>query len=650
MNKPTPKNLFLCVLFSLCATTAIAEDACKPTEEQKAVSDFAWVFTGAFRPEMFYSRNINFNNNKIDHDKIWYMRHNLDANVDLKYGMLTYDAMVAELYVSMRNKGIWGNPNSLVPTTRAFTKILKSVTGLHAHAVPRMMFWMREVWMRLDASKIMGLGLPNEHTFTLGAFPFELGRGISLGDAYAVSQEILGFYTDNSIDQYAFGGKLSGDIIPDKLGYDVYVGLLQNRTSGFGDTSEESKVSLYNGLSNGVRGFGVVNFVAAGRFNIDIFNNKRFGSLHLEPYGLYNSDPEQRIIFPGDANGKLGTLGLACEYKGGRFELGFDYAQNLGRQMVRGVDRNVVQLENRLGVVNEVNSQVLQGSPTSRRKALVTPDAEALIKASRADEILGVNKQAQNGESIGFCADQNTELFNSAIRFRDPYLNTYQGWMFVTDAALWVYKKDLQVAVTAGVASGDENPNTEVIDGTYTGFIPLQSNYAGKRVKSIFVIGQGSPKRPLSAPRSNQAPNQFADVLNGFTNIVLCGASLNYKPKDVEKAYKIMPNFLVYWQQKPTKRFDIPTMKETNQDARSFLGSELNLYLDYYLLKDLRLYLVGGAFFPGDHYQDIRGIPLDDAQKRALDRIDFTGFELADVPNIGTDVSYSFNLGMEFKW
>ena len=51
----------------------------------------------------------------------------------------------------------------------------------------------------------------------------QLGRGISLGAAYALaSGQPLGFYSDGAIHQYAFGFKLSGDIIADLLSYDIY--------------------------------------------------------------------------------------------------------------------------------------------------------------------------------------------------------------------------------------------------------------------------------------------------------------------------------------------------------------------------------------------------------------------------------------------
>ena len=61
------------------------------------------------------------------------------------------------------------------------------------------------------------LGFESNHSFTVGAFPFELGRGISLGAAYAIGPGPLGFYSDGMIDQFAFGFKFSGEIVPDVL-------------------------------------------------------------------------------------------------------------------------------------------------------------------------------------------------------------------------------------------------------------------------------------------------------------------------------------------------------------------------------------------------------------------------------------------------
>ncbi len=45
--------------------------------------------------------------------------------------------------------------------------------------------------------------------------------------------------------------------------------------------------------------------------------------------------------------------------KGETSNLVFDTAMNVGHQSVYGLDRNIIQLEARKGVVTEVNSQVI---------------------------------------------------------------------------------------------------------------------------------------------------------------------------------------------------------------------------------------------------------------------------------------------------
>lgn len=647
MNKLTPKKLFLCVMLS-SPFMAFAETILTPT-----VTDFNWKFSGSFRPEMLYGRNVSLLNNRVETDKQWFMRHIFDLNFDLTYGQLTYEKEIAKFYTTMRNKAIWGNPNSILSTTSATIKDVNSVVGDHSHNVPRHLLWIRELWFKFNILKAMGLSFTNEHTLTLGAFPFELGRGIALGDAYAVGPELLGYYFEGAVDQYAYGAKLSGDILPDVLSYDFYTAILNNKSSTLGDTGEKIRGQELGRFLNPVRGFGVISFVVAGRLNWTVFESVRFGTLTLEPYGLYNNDPEQSVALLGDSSSRLGTVGLASEYKGSRFELGFDYAQNFGRQLVKGIDRNKVERRNLNGALVELNSEVLVGSADSKTKALFIPgsDSQNLIIASRAPEQLSVDLEPQNGKSIGISSTpQNLgTLFNSKTRFRDSFTNTYEGWMFVIDALLWLYKKDLYFSATAGVSSGDDNPNEETIDGVYSGFIPLQELYSGKRVRSSFLLG-GKVKRPLAIPEDEQAPSPFASNVSGFTNIVFCGAALNYKPQDVPKQYNINPNLLAFWQQKATKKFDIISGKNSKDDARNFLGIEANVFFNYFLLKDLRLFLVSAVFFPGTHYQDIRGLPLNAAQLAALSELDTTGFTNEQVPNIGTDVAYSFNLGIEFKF
>src|SRR5690606_5058198 len=152
----------------------------------------------------------------------------------------------------------------------------------------------------------------------------------------------FGFYADSAIDQYAFGARFSGELISKVLSYDFYTAILQNNSGSLNDTSRKILGQEYERLETPERGFGKINFLMAGRFNWTVFDNDWLGRMTLEPYALYNNDPEQRIEFRGDATSKLGTLGLAGEFYGKRFEAGFDYAVNLGEQRVKGWDRNII--------------------------------------------------------------------------------------------------------------------------------------------------------------------------------------------------------------------------------------------------------------------------------------------------------------------
>ncbi|HRN78364.1 MAG TPA: hypothetical protein PLU71_03935 [Candidatus Dependentiae bacterium] len=607
--------------------------------------NFEYDFSGKFRPEMFYGKNVNLLNNNTPHDQTWYMRHTLDATLDVLYGAATYDRPVAEVLFTLRNKATWGNKDSITRTTDADIKDIDVVGSSHSHALPRLIFWMREGWLRFDLEAAMGLGLVNKHDFTIGAFPFELGRGIALGDAYAVNGGVLGFYTDNVVDQYAFGAKLSGEIVKDILYYDLYTAILQNNSSSFGDINRRILGQEYGKRLKPERGFGKINYVVAGRFQWYVFDSEKFGTLMLEPYGLFNNDPEQKVEFLGDASSRLGTIGAALEYEHRDIiDFGFEYALNLGNQKVKGWDRNSIRfaIDADTGFVKEVNTHVVNGNGNDVTFNPASSSGRAVQKA------INESYQNESQNSQEFAVVDGMELINKSNRFRNPYTNIFEGWMFVADFSTWIYKKDLKLSMAVGLASGDDNPNEETIDGNYTGFIPLQSIYSGKRVRSSFVLG-GKLRRPLEAPQFEQAPSKFAQEVSDFTNLIYTGMALDWEPKGWEKNFKLNPNVLAYWQEKPTRKFDAFTKTFLDELASTYLGLELNLFAHYFLLKDLRLFFVGAVVFPGSHYTDIKGIPLNAEQDRALDRLDAVAGN-DRIPNLGDDTAFTFNLGLEFKF
>jgi len=626
-------------------------------------SDTWFAFTGSFRPEFFYGKNISLLNDNNPNDRILYARHTLDFKFDASYGREKYGHDIIYARFSPRNKTIWGDPKGYFQTTNNTIKSLEVVYGSHRHYNPRIFFWIREIWLELDINDVFNWYSLSRHTLTIGAFRFELGRGIALGDAYAVGPEVLGFYTNGAVDQYAFGIKLSGDIVEDRLSYDLYGANLENKSGNVFDTSERILGQEYGCRKTPERGFGKVNFLVAGRLNWTAVNIPNFARVILEPYWLYNVQPEQRVEFLGDAKSVLGTLGVAGEYQGSRFDFGFEYATNLGHQDVKGWDRNITALNNRDSFQTIVNTQVIYqnksnpSDPLNGKKFPYIPGstAQTLIENSPQDE-------SQNGKEIGTATldNQQITLVNSDARFKNQYTNKLEGWMFVTDAAWWNKCKDLNVAVTFGFASGDNNPNEVTKDGVYSGFIPLQSLYSGKakRVRSAFMLGgSGKLKRPLALPISRRPAGTFAPAVNGFTNLIFAGGAMYWQPNYMNGKLTLHPNMIFYWQDMPVKGYDATTGQDTKDNASKFLGTEFSLFFNYYLKPPLRLFLVGSIFIPGTHFSDIIGKPINKLQLQRikdrierLDRQDKTGFLDERIPNIGDNTAYTLNMGIEFRF
>jgi len=638
---------------------------------------FDWRFSGTFKPgDTFYGKNITFLNSCNKNDKILYLKHTLDLNADFA----CYDLVKARF--SARNKAVWGS-NEVAPTTTVSTKILDSVGQNHKHFIPRHIGWIREAWIEFSLNEAFGFDKSYEkkHIFTLGAFPFQLGRGIALGDAYAVAPDYIGFYSDGAVDQYAFGAKVSGDLVLEKLSYDLYGAILDNQSNSLSKTEQNILGQEYGRLNTPERGFGKINFLFAGRLNWTPVNDPDKGKLFVEPYFLYNSDPEQQVEDLADATSRLGTIGIATEYEGDHFEFGFDGALNFGSQTVKGWDRNTIELQNRNGQVQEVNSHVyvnadpINDTNISNWDAYKAPHVSNGVISGGAVSTAGstakglvngaVQYESMNGKSIGIATDldnvstipadtvnaSKNELFNATNRFRNEYKDKYKGFMFVTDAAWFICDRDVKIAATAGYASGDRDPNFDLVDGDYRGFIGLQELYAGKRVKSAFFLGSaGKLRLPLDTLPSEKQSNRFGALVSGFTNLAFVGTGVTWEPSDWEKSFSLNPNMIAFWQTFPDKAFDLKTGTTKDCCARSFLGLEFNLFLKKQLMCDLYFFGVGSIFVPGSHFNDVFGKPLNAAQQKILDRFDRTGYNNDPVPGLGNNTSYTINLGFEYKF
>lgn len=619
--------------------------------------DTEFEIRGKYRNDLLTDlRNGNLLNfcNPTDHIIIP-GKHTFDLTFLYHYGRISHGYDVIKLVGTLRNRYIFGDPEANAATAKTTVKDLEAVVFEHDHPLTLLLPIFRELWLELTLNDLAGFCSGHRHTFTVGVFPFQLGRGIALGDAYATTPDFLGYNPSNAVQQYAPGFKFSGALMDnDELTYDVYVEIEDNRSDTFTNTNLRIRGQQYGHRFNSARGFGKINYIIAGRlayYPWDEIGKK----LYIEPYGLFNNEREQRIEFLGDASSKLGTLGLALEAEYGCWEFGFDTAFNMGKQCVFGWDRNIITRELRNGIAYWVNDKV-----TAIASDVSTGDIagkKAIYIAGSANQRAieeGAQSQTLNGLQI-----DGLNLRNAFDRFSDPYTNTYSGKMFVLDAAYWFMRPQLKWAWAVGLATGDVPPNRDIeeindssIDGNYRGFIGLQEIYAGTRVRSAFLLaGAGRVPRVAVFPAPTYPGDKSAALVTRFTNIVFGGTALWSDFTICGRNFKINPNILIYGQEFPTRFFDrVAPNVFLPRAASKFFGTELNAFLEATLLPDLKLFSVVAFFVPGTHFKDIKGLPLNREQQKALDEFDKTGALRERVPFLGNDVAYYLNLGLEFKF
>lgn len=656
------KNRYIRALFFLLATPlARAEVDCfQPLIKPALKGAFGDVtLEGAlrFRIESFYGQGLQFFNNDPLDQIVIPAKHTIDGSLALGIGKPSRGFDIVRLKTTVRTRGTWGAPESIASTGPAPLKDNDAVFGVHTHPINRFILWMRELWMEVSLEGIFNNPNIYNHTFSMGLFPFELGRGISLGAAYATDPDILGYTPMTGIDQYAPGFKLSGNLVlPNCLSYDLYAAILRNRSDTFTNVNLATQSQEFDSvgdsrLCNPARGFGKIDYLIAGRLKWRAIDNAD-ARVHFEPYVLYDRQAEQRIEFIGDAESKLGTIGMALntEYKGFIFD--FEWAQNMGRQSVKGWDRNIVTKENRNGTSVYVNSEV---TATSAATAPDTPGSKALQTSANQTIINNAPRGEQyNGEQIG-----ESNLQNSIQRFSNPYYNTYSGTMFVADIG-YRFAPNWRFAVEVGFATGDKNPNRDIQglgdsnkDGNYRGFISLQEVYQGTLVKSAFLLN-GSAKVPrVSNFASFNLSDPTANLITRFNNIIYVGPSVEIKGTFHDMAWSVMPNVITYWQEFPLKIFDRTLGVSENRNAQQWLGIEANFFGDIMLAQDFKLFFVGALFFPGSYYDDIKGKPITKEQQKAIDRLEKTGPAAPAGERVifsDNKVAFFMNLGLEYRF
>lgn len=598
-----------------------------------------FIVTGTIKNESEFDIFTTLLRDNI-HDKLFYTRTTADL-------MFFGDTPSVQAKLAVRSRLVWGN-HKITTTDRKYLVTLDALPTVHAHTMGPSMFWVREAWFEADLAKLCHTDLAKQ-LITVGSFSFKLGRGISLGDAYRVNPLSIDFYQDSVVDQYTWGVKWSGASESRFLNYDIYVTILNNQSTDLEETNLPTRINTFgtNNLSK-VRGAGVINYIAAAHCMFTPLKTDE-KLLTIDPYVMHFVDPEQKVEYLFDAKTSLTTTGFAVECVMGNLEWGFDCANNFGYQYVRGWDRNYIENVDKGGYSAYVYTDILTVNPLIQE---VTESDLAFFDPSNTDYAQAIASvtpgSVSNGKPIA-----GTPFYNSLIRYRDPYTTTFRGYMWVGDATVWVIPKTCALSVTAGIASGDANPNANLldpfassVDSTYNGFIPIQEMYAGNRVQSYFYMASGLV--PLLS--SANIDSYFSYGIDTLSNVVFWGSSLKYQQKTGNNQWSVMPNIIMYWQDFRTKVFDVSVAATTDRISSAYKGVEANLFIQSQLTKEVALGAGFAMFVPGTFFFENKGEPFSAATTKELIKALKAGASLDQLPLLGDNTICSGTVALTYTF
>lgn len=573
--------------------------------------NFGSTFVGDIS-SFYYSQPSLLSKKKID---IFYIQQVLD----LALGLTINDYLLAKTV--FRSRILWGSNEEGLIVQDSSLFLLKLKTDDHKHDINKSFFWLREGWIALDISRFMGI--TKSLSFQIGSIPFELGRGISFGQAYLIGNGFLGLDSSNIIDEFPPGFLLSGEIYSNKkssLTADFYCAIINNNSINYEEIIEPIYNNRIQNCSNSkLRGFGHIN--AANIFKLKYSLNHNWGVFQCEPYILYNINPESNLEFKFQGKSNLITLGCMIEGDGDLFNFNIEWAINKGGLHVYGLDRNSLTLDSRDSFYKINNSNVFDND----KLALDTLVNSVIIENSPQGKEF-------NGKNI------SANLKNSKVRFQDPKYINYNGAMFVADFAYWLKKEKLLIAATCGFATGGDDPIYNYKDDSFAGFLGIQQLYTGLWVQTSFGMG-GPLSRMLEQDYS--LDNPYNSSLALFTNLKFLGISIRLD--SFEWPWVAQLNILSFWSFCADKEFDFKLLKTINKEVPSFLGTELFFYFTYQFFQEIVGYFSYSIFFIGGRFINDHLGPLDE-----LDQYYFPNISLPDKTSFNNVCLLNFGFSYYF--
>ena len=449
-----------------------------------------------------------------------------------------------------------------------------------------------EIWMKELSLQYMPT--ENKNSYIKGGFfPFKVGNGFVLGNAYDINIPISWQYLYEQINQFRPGLQLQLGNQKNSISASAYVGfiLVQNSiaTPTASPTAELLSATALFGVNSPFLIGGSNNVVTSFQMNFGPFEPHH---VQISPYICLHAT-DQYVEVPDDATSKLYTPGVAFLYENNELRINLEVAKNFGHQHVKTLDRNMIFTFN--GITR--NTQLFYASQSANPFApLTTTD----FTSSPFDVPDAAAAYYGNGASFRYPVDATTYTFqNSYNRFRNSYTNTYAGFLVYFNA-VWT-KKQWRLAFVAAYASGANSPNESPITLFLTRLTPgVRYKDYNKTYKGFLGTNQFSEARSINGL-------YFGPGSYRYTNFAVLGSTIGYTiPKEHDMLISQV-TWVSYF--KPTAQIlDITdqTGATLNTPLPHYLGTEFNGSASYSLGNNFKFSLLGGIFFPGKNYKELK--------------------------------------------
>jgi hypothetical protein len=587
----------------------------------------------------YYGQNLNLLNNAQPFDSYSLFQYIFDAGIQLDKE-LTPKKQSASLQAQVRMKGIFGDGGSCLTTTGHPIKIGWTRTEtITTPEVDKFLMWIRDLDLTYCPTH-------NKYNFfKIGLFPFKIGNGLVLGNAYKIKIPIPGQYVYEQIDQFRPGLQLQITNQRNTFQGIAYLGIIQALSTSF---THNAAITNIQNLETpyAETGAGKGNFITVVQANITPSPQ----TFTFSPYILFQH-ANQTVEFFDDATSTLITPGIYGTYEKNAIRISFEYAKNFGHQHVKKWDRN--QLIQTSGLLNTQlfyvpNTTIPFNAVTNKDFTLST----IVIRPASIAESYG------NGNNFLYSPTTTFIFKNSYDRLRNGYNNTYTGFLAYID--FMITKKNLTWGVALAYASGADNPNDTYntimmtrltpdirykdYNKKYKGFVGIEQLFEGKSINPLYFAQAQKMNEPLTQALQLTTPQ--------FTNQCFIGSTIQYTLPQEHTHFTAQATLVTYFQPTSIKKglsatlwqaqsldFTPQMLIDMTTPLPQHLGTELNISGAYTIGTDIIFSLFGAIFFPGNFYKKSAGKNIPLLLQTELDAPNFSPDEVLPI-TLGSDTCF----------